>query len=54
MMNNEPAHQFDPEVILIMKYLGMSKSAMADYYGMRYADFIKKLHYYPMLKELLK
>lgn len=57
MMSNEPSQrmiQFDPNIILRMKYLGMSKSAMADYYGMRYADFIKKLHDYPMLKELLK
>jgi len=57
MMSHEPSQrviQFDPEVILRMKYLGLSKSAIAGYYGMRYADFIKKLHDYPMLRELLK
>lgn len=46
--------QFDPEVIMRMKYLGMSKAAIADYYGMRYSDFIKKLNEQPMLRELLK
>jgi len=57
MMSHEPSQrviQFDPELILRMKYLGLSKSSMADYYGMRYADFIKKLNEQPMLRELLK
>ena len=56
-MSHEPSQrviQFDPEVILRMKYLGLSKSAIAGYYGMRYTDFINKLHGYPMLRELLK
>lgn len=56
-MNNEQPQRvihFDPEVILRMKYLGMSKADIADYYGMSYADFINKLHDYPMLRELLK
>jgi len=57
MMSHEPSQrviQFDPELILRMKYLGLSKSAIAGYYGMRYSDFIKKLNEQPMLRELLK
>jgi len=57
MMSHEPSQrviQFDPETILRMKYLGMSKADIAAYFGMRYADFIKKLHDYPILRELLK
>lgn len=54
MMNNEPAHQFDPNVILRMKYLGLSKKQIADYYGLRYTDLIQKINEQPMLRELLK
>lgn len=57
MMSTEQAQRrisFDPETILRMKYLGISKADIAAYFGMRYADFIKKLHDYPMLRELLK
>jgi len=50
----QQAIHFDPETILRMKYLGMSKADIAAYFGMRYADFIKKLHDYPILRELLK